>query len=142
MTTTGHPPETTAWHALSPEAAAGRVGVDPDRGLDAGDAARRLVEHGHNQLPSDPAPSDMLTELDEDLNGHSTSIRHSKPPSPPSAHRAARNGPTRTNELRRALSGSAVTTGLRRRPHRRSGTPRARPASPGVPAPCAADRGE
>src|SRR5215469_10231624 len=57
MTTTGHPPETTAWHALSAEAAAGRVGVDPDRGLDAGDAARRLAEHGHNQLPSDPAPS-------------------------------------------------------------------------------------
>jgi Ca2+-transporting ATPase len=57
MTTTGHAPEATAWHALSAEAAAGRVGVDPDRGLDAGDAARRLAEYGHNQLPSDPPPS-------------------------------------------------------------------------------------
>src|SRR5215469_4701669 len=57
MTTTRHAPEAVAWHALSPEAAAGRVGVDPDRGLDAGDASRRLAAHGPNQMPSDPPPS-------------------------------------------------------------------------------------
>jgi len=43
MTTTGPAPEAVAWHALSAEAMAGRIGVDPDQGLDAGDAARRLA---------------------------------------------------------------------------------------------------
>lgn len=57
MTTTGRAPEAIAWYALSAEAVAGRVGVDPDRGLDGGDAARRLGEHGPNQLPSEPPPS-------------------------------------------------------------------------------------
>ena len=57
MTTTGPAPEAVAWHALSAEAAAARVGVDPGEGLGASKAARRLAEHGPNQLPSEPPPS-------------------------------------------------------------------------------------
>src|SRR5262245_58090685 len=57
MTTTGHAPEAVPWHALSAEAAAARVGDDPDEGLGASQAARRLAEHGLNQLPPAPPPS-------------------------------------------------------------------------------------
>ena len=35
MTTVQQPAENLAWYALSPEAAAGQMGVDPDDGLDA-----------------------------------------------------------------------------------------------------------
>ncbi len=53
MTTVQHPAENLAWYALSPEAAAGQMGVDPDRGLDAHEAGRRLEEYGPNELPAD-----------------------------------------------------------------------------------------
>ena len=42
------------WHALSPEAAAARAGVDPARGLDAGAVLRRRAMHGENALPKPP----------------------------------------------------------------------------------------
>lgn len=43
------------WHALSPEAAAARAGVDPARGLGAEEVRRRRARHGENALPQ-PAP--------------------------------------------------------------------------------------
>lgn len=54
MTKTGRAPASIAWYTLPAEAVASRVGVDPDRGLDGGDAVRRLGEYGPNQLPSEP----------------------------------------------------------------------------------------
>ena len=38
------------WHQLSSEQAAKQLGVDPVRGLEPGEAARRLREHGPNEL--------------------------------------------------------------------------------------------
>jgi P-type Ca2+ transporter type 2C len=40
----------TAWHALSSQAAAARLAVDPGVGLSAEDAAQRLAQHGPNAL--------------------------------------------------------------------------------------------
>src|SRR5271165_2812893 len=57
MTTVQHPAENLAWYALSAEAAAGQMGVDPDDGLDAHEAGRRLEEYGPNELPAEPPPS-------------------------------------------------------------------------------------
>src|SRR6201982_2791401 len=57
MTTLQQPAENLAWYALSAEAAAGQMGVDPDDGLDAHEAARRLEEYGPNELPAEPPPS-------------------------------------------------------------------------------------
>ena len=57
MTTVQQPAENLAWYALSPEAAAGQMGVDPDDGLDAHEAKRRLEEYGPNELPAEPPPS-------------------------------------------------------------------------------------
>src|SRR5499433_3601379 len=57
MTTTEHPVEAVPWHALSTQAVEERLGVDPSQGLEADDAARRLAEHGPNELPSEPPPS-------------------------------------------------------------------------------------
>ena len=57
MTTVQQPAENLAWYALSPEATAGQMGVDPDDGLDAHEAARRLEEYGPNELPAEPPPS-------------------------------------------------------------------------------------
>jgi len=57
MTTVEHPAQEVAWYALSAEDVAGRVGVNPDHGLDAGEAARRLAEYGPNELPTEPPPS-------------------------------------------------------------------------------------
>jgi Ca2+-transporting ATPase len=51
------PAHDVAWYALSAEDVAGRVGVNPDHGLDAGEAARRLAEYGPNELPTEPPPS-------------------------------------------------------------------------------------
>ena len=47
MTTVQQPAENLAWYALSPEAAAGQMGVDPDDGLDPHEAKRRLEEYSH-----------------------------------------------------------------------------------------------
>ena len=50
------PPEPHAphWHALSPAQALQRLGVDPDRGLDAATVQERLALHGDNALPEPP----------------------------------------------------------------------------------------
>jgi P-type Ca2+ transporter type 2C len=45
------------WYLLDAAAAAARLDVDADHGLDAPEAARRLAEHGPNQLPVEPPPS-------------------------------------------------------------------------------------
>ncbi len=44
-------PAPKPWHALSAEAVASELGVDPGSGLDAGEAALRLARHGPNTLP-------------------------------------------------------------------------------------------
>ncbi len=46
-----------AWHAMSPEAAASALDVDPDAGLEPAEAARRLERYGPNALPTEPPPS-------------------------------------------------------------------------------------
>ena len=57
MTTVKHVNEDVAWYALSPEDVARQIGVDPDRGLDAGEVTRRLAEYGPNELAVEPPPS-------------------------------------------------------------------------------------
>src|ERR1700729_3784266 len=57
MTTLQQPAENLAWYALSAEAAAGQLGVDPDRGLDNGEVERRWEEYGPTELPAEPPPS-------------------------------------------------------------------------------------
>ena len=57
MTTTKPPPEQVAWYTLSAHDAADRLGVDPDQGLSADQAARLLAEYGPNELPTEPPPS-------------------------------------------------------------------------------------
>jgi len=46
-------PETqpAPWHAMPADEVTRELGVDPARGLDAAEAAGRLVSHGHNRLP-------------------------------------------------------------------------------------------
>jgi Ca2+-transporting ATPase len=57
MTTTKHPTEGVLWYALSAGDAAEQIGVDPDQGLDVGEAGRRLADYGPNELPTEPPPS-------------------------------------------------------------------------------------
>ena len=57
MTTTKPPIENVAWYALPPDLAAGQMGVDPDQGLAAEEAVRRLATYGPNELPTEPPPS-------------------------------------------------------------------------------------
>jgi P-type Ca2+ transporter type 2C len=57
MTTTKHPIEDVRWYALPAEDVTERIGVDPDKGLDVGEAGRRLAEYGPNELPTEPPPS-------------------------------------------------------------------------------------
>ena len=57
MTTVQHPAENLAWYALSAQDVAGQLGVNPDDGLDAHEAERRLEEYGPNALPTEPPPS-------------------------------------------------------------------------------------
>ena len=57
MTTLQQPAENLAWYALSAEDVAGQMGVEPDDGLDAHEAERRLEEYGPNELPAEPPPS-------------------------------------------------------------------------------------
>jgi Ca2+-transporting ATPase len=56
MTTVQHPPENLALYAVPAQAVAGQMGVNPDDGLDAREAERRLAEYGPNALPSEPPP--------------------------------------------------------------------------------------
>jgi Ca2+-transporting ATPase len=56
MTTVQHPPENLALYSVPAQAVAGQMGVNPDDGLDAGEAERRLAEYGPNALPVEPPP--------------------------------------------------------------------------------------
>src|SRR3954454_12294599 len=57
MTITKPAPEHLPWYAMPADAAASRLGVRPDRGLDADEVARRLAQYGPNELPTEPPPS-------------------------------------------------------------------------------------
>ena len=57
MTTVQQPAENLAWYALSAQAAAGQMGVDPDAGLTISEVERRQAEYGPNELPTEPPPS-------------------------------------------------------------------------------------
>jgi P-type Ca2+ transporter type 2C len=50
-TTTKQPSENAPWYALPAQDVTARMGVDPDDGLAAGEAERRLGEYGPNELP-------------------------------------------------------------------------------------------
>ena len=50
------PPDAPPWHALSGEEVVGHLSVDPSSGLSAEEAARRLEEHGPNELAEEPGP--------------------------------------------------------------------------------------
>jgi magnesium-transporting ATPase (P-type) len=56
------------WHALPPREVAEALGVDPKRGLDPEEAARRLAEHGPNRLPHEPPRHPLLRFLDQFRN--------------------------------------------------------------------------
>jgi P-type Ca2+ transporter type 2C len=49
--------EHLAWYTMTAEAAAERLGVSPERGLDADEVTRRLAEHGPNELPTEAPPN-------------------------------------------------------------------------------------
>src|SRR3954451_10895138 len=57
MTITKPAPEHLPWYAMPADAAAARLDVRPDRGLDADEVARRLTRYGPNELPTEPPPS-------------------------------------------------------------------------------------
>src|SRR3954451_17073285 len=56
MTITKPAPERLPWYAMPADAAASRLDVRPDRGLDADEVARRLDQYGPNELPTEPPP--------------------------------------------------------------------------------------
>jgi len=49
-------PAREAWHSLAPAAAATKLGVDPEAGLDAQEVGQRLETYGRNELPTEPPP--------------------------------------------------------------------------------------
>jgi len=49
-------PQRVAWHSLAPAAAARKLGVDPEAGLDTQEVAQRLERYGRNELPTEPPP--------------------------------------------------------------------------------------
>jgi Ca2+-transporting ATPase len=51
------PPTRVGWHSRPAGDVAGELGVDPDRGLDPGEAEGRLSQFGLNELPKEPPPS-------------------------------------------------------------------------------------
>src|SRR5271157_1212486 len=44
-------PEAVAWHAVPADEVMGRLKTDPAKGLDAGEASRRISQYGPNRLP-------------------------------------------------------------------------------------------
>jgi P-type Ca2+ transporter type 2C len=68
MTTLQQPAQNLAWYALSAHDVAGQLGVDPDDGLDAHEAERRLEEYGPNELPTEPPPSMWAVARDQLTN--------------------------------------------------------------------------
>jgi Ca2+-transporting ATPase len=68
MTILQQPAQNLAWYALSAQEVAGQLGVDPDDGLDAHQAERRLEEYGPNELPTEPPPSTWAVARDQLVN--------------------------------------------------------------------------
>jgi magnesium-transporting ATPase (P-type) len=62
---TGTKTETTAiaWHAVTAEEVVKRLGTDPAKGLDAGEAAQRLTKYGPNRLPEGKKQSAVMRFL-------------------------------------------------------------------------------
>jgi magnesium-transporting ATPase (P-type) len=44
-------PEAVAWHAVPADEVIGLLKTDPSKGLDAGEASRRISQYGPNRLP-------------------------------------------------------------------------------------------
>ena len=57
MTTIEQPTPKAAWYSKSADDVAAELGVDPERGLDAGEVKRRLDQYGPNELAKEPPPS-------------------------------------------------------------------------------------
>ena len=57
MTTIEQTTPKAVWHSRSAGDVAAELGVDPERGLDAGEVERRLGQYGPNELPKEPPPS-------------------------------------------------------------------------------------
>ena len=57
MSTIEQSTDSPAWYAQDAAAALTSLSVDPDQGLDAGEAQRRLAEYGPNELATEPPPS-------------------------------------------------------------------------------------
>src|SRR5436305_5163346 len=55
--TAGPDGESVVWYAVSAHDAVSQLAVDPEQGLDAAEAARRLAEYGPNPLTTEPPPS-------------------------------------------------------------------------------------
>lgn len=47
-------PEKAEWHTRQADDVTAQMGVDPGRGLDPGEAERRLGQYGPNELPKEP----------------------------------------------------------------------------------------
>lgn len=54
-----------AWHALEAEEIVERLEIDPDRGLSADEASKRLDEHGPNEIGGDEGTPWWKTLLDQ-----------------------------------------------------------------------------
>ncbi len=61
--TTERAEKVVVWHRMSAGDAARELAVDPELGLDADEAQRRLAEYGPNQLTTEPAPSTWAVAL-------------------------------------------------------------------------------
>jgi len=59
------PPTEKRWYALDPGGVASTLGVDPDSGLSASEAATRLTRDGPNALPAEKQPSALERFLGE-----------------------------------------------------------------------------
>jgi Ca2+-transporting ATPase len=57
MTTIEQSTSKAAWHSRPAGDVSAELGVDPERGLDAGEVERRLSQYGPNELPKEPPPS-------------------------------------------------------------------------------------
>src|SRR5262245_19677021 len=55
----------TAWHAMSADGVVDRLATDREKGLDAGEAARRLQTYGPNRLPEGKKRGPLLRLLSQ-----------------------------------------------------------------------------
>jgi Ca2+-transporting ATPase len=67
MNATAETGETT-WWSLAPDDALAQLGVDAAEGLTAAEAARRLAEHGPNELATEPPPSTWVIAKEQLTN--------------------------------------------------------------------------